>query len=107
MEQDKKQNVALMKYSAIAPLVTGTAEEYGTAMAFFRDVSARGIKAPDGSIRHYAPKTIEKWYLDYRKSGFEALIPTGRSDCGVSRKIDADSYEGIKNAFTYSLRRAA
>ena len=95
MEQDKKQNVALMKYSAIAPLVTGTAEEYGTAMAFFRDVSARGIKAPDGSIRHYAPKTIEKWYLDYRKSGFEALIPTGRSDCGVSRKIDADLKEQI------------
>ena len=34
--------------------------------------------------------TLEKWYLFYRKSGFDALVPTGRSDCGVSRKIDED-----------------
>ncbi len=95
MEQEKKQQIALMRYSAIAPLITGTADDYSSASAFFREVAARGIKAPDGTVKHYAPITIERWYQDYRKSGFDALIPAGRSDCGVSRKIDPDLKEQI------------
>lgn len=48
MEQEKKQAVALMRYSAIAPLITGTQEDYESLSAYFRAVSAKGIKAPDG-----------------------------------------------------------
>ena len=70
MEQEKKQAVALMRYSAIAPLITGTQEDYESLSAYFRTISAKGIKAPDGSLRHYSPGTLEKWYLSYRKSGF-------------------------------------
>ena len=55
MEQEKKQAVALMRYSAIAPLITGTQEDYESLSAYFRTVSAKGIKAPDGSLRHYSP----------------------------------------------------
>ncbi len=95
MEQEKKQAVALMRYSAIAPLITGTQEDYESLSAYFRTVSAKGIKAPDGSLRHYSPGTLEKWYFSYKKSGFDALVPTGRSDCGVSRKIDDDLKEQI------------
>ena len=95
MEQEKKQAIALMRYSAIAPLIAGTQEVYESLSAYFRTVSAKGIKAPDGSLRHYSPGTLEKWYLAYRKSGFDALVPTGRSDCGVSRKIDEDLKEQI------------
>ena len=95
MEQEKKQAVALMRYSAIAPLITGTQEDYESLSAYFRTVSAKGIKAPDGSLRHYSPGTLEKWYLSYKKSGFDALVPTGRSDYGVSRKIDEDLKEQI------------
>ena len=59
MEQEKKQEVALMRYSAIAPLITGTQEDYESLSAYFRTVSAKGIKAPDGSLRHYSPGTLE------------------------------------------------
>ena len=55
MEQEKKQAVALMRYLAIAPLITGTQEDYESLSAYFRTVSAKGIKAPDGSLRHYSP----------------------------------------------------
>lgn len=48
MEQEKKQAVALMRYSAIAPLITGTQEDYESLSAYFRAASAKGIKAPDG-----------------------------------------------------------
>jgi len=95
MEQKKKQAVAPMRYSDIAPIITGTQEDYESLSAYFRTASAKGIKAPDGSLRHYSPGTFEKWYFSYKKSGFEALIPSGRSDCEVSRKIDDDLREQI------------
>ena len=75
MEQEKKQAVALMRYSAIAPLITGTQEDYESLSAYFRTVSAKGIKAPDGSLRHYSPGTLEKWYLAYRKSALMLWSP--------------------------------
>lgn len=90
MKNEQKQAIALMRYAAIAPLVTGNADEYPSLKAFFREVSAKGIKAPDGSVRNYAPATIEKWYLLYKKNGFDGLLPVSRSDCGVSRRIDDD-----------------
>ena len=95
MEQEKKQQIALMRYSAISPLVTGTVEDYNSMADYYAAVSQKGLQGPDGKIRHYAAGTIEKWYLAYKKSGFDALIPEGRSDCGKSRKIDDNLREEI------------
>ena len=96
MDKDKKHAIALMRYSAIASLVAGTAEDFPSLQAYFRDASAKGVRAPNGEIRHYAPATIEKWYLDYKHHGFDALLPASRSDRGVSRKIDAELEEEIR-----------
>lgn len=96
MDQNKRQAVALMRYSAIAPLIAGTQEDFASLRAYYRDVSAKGIKAPDGEIRHYSPGTIQKWHLAYKSAGFDGLLPTGRSDCGVSRKIDDALEEEIR-----------
>lgn len=95
MEQEKKQQIALMRYSAIAPLIIGAQDDLPSLSAYFRDASAKGIKSPDGTLRHYSPGTLEKWYHSYKKDGFDALVPAGRSDCGVSRKIDDDLKEQI------------
>lgn len=96
MQKNKQQDIALMRYSAIAPLISGLSEDYRSMNAYFRAVSAKGVMGPDGSLRHYSPCTIQKWYLAYQKSGFEALVPKGRSDCGVSRKLDQDLQEEIR-----------
>ncbi len=96
MDEKYKQQVALMRYSAIAPLITDTADEYESQNAYFRITAAKGLKGPDGKLRHYSPGTLEKWYLSYKKSGFDALLPAGRSDCGVSRKIDEDLSDRIR-----------
>ena len=82
MDQERKQDIALMRYSAISPLLTGLSEDYPSQSAYFQEVSRKGITAPDGRTRHYAPKTICKWYNAYRHGGFDALLPTGRSDPG-------------------------
>jgi len=96
MDQNRKQDIALMRYSAISPLIAGTQDDFPSLSAFFRDASAKGVRAPDGQLRHYAPATIERWYLDYKHGGFDALIPASRSDRGVSRKIDEDLTEQIR-----------
>lgn len=107
MQQDKKQAVALMRYSAIAPIISGLQDDFPSRRAFFRDVSVKGITAPDGTIRHYAPATIEKWYFAYKEGGFDALMPTGRSDAGKPRKIDDDLQVQIRHLKTNYPRMSA
>lgn len=96
MEQDRKHDIALMRYSAIAPLITGTQADYPSLSAYFREVSAKGIKDPDGKLRHYEVGTLLGWYRNYKIHGFDGLIPASRSDCGASRKIDDELEEEIR-----------
>ena len=96
MDQKKQNDIALMRYTAIAPLVSGTDEEFQSHRAYYNAFSTKGIKDADGNLRHYAPATISKWYSSYKKNGFDGLLPTGRSDCGVSRKIDTGLLEQIR-----------
>jgi len=49
MAREKQQDIALMRYSAIAPLITGLQDEYPTLEAFYRDASKKGVPAPDGA----------------------------------------------------------
>lgn len=84
-----------MRYSVIAPLITGFTDDYPSLEAFYRDASAKGVIHPDGSLKHYAPGTIEKWYRNYKQDGFDALIPATRADLGVPRKLDEQLQEQI------------
>lgn len=107
MEQEKKNAIALMRYSVIAPLITGLSDNYNTLTAFFYDASARGVLHPDGTLKHYAPATIEKWYRDYKSGGFDSLIPSGRADQGIPRKLDHELQEQIRYLKTNYPRMSA
>ena len=96
MKQEQQQAVALMRYAAIAPVVTGLDENYPSMQAYYEEVSAKGLTGCDGRVHHFAPSTIERWYLDYKKHGFDALIPKARADAGKSRKLDSDIQEQIR-----------
>lgn len=96
MTQEKKHDIALMRYSIIAPIVTGLQEDYPSLDAFYRDAEKRSVVSPDGSVKHFSAATIERWYRNYKKGGFDALIPQGRVDEGKSRKLDSDLQEQIR-----------
>lgn len=96
MDQEKKQAIALMRYSAITPLIIGLSDNYESLTAFFNAASVKGVIHPDGSIKHYAPVTVERWYRNYKNSGFDSLIPSGREDQGIPRKLDYELQEQIK-----------
>ena len=87
MKQELAQDIALMRYSMISPLIVGLPDEYRSKEAYFRAVSARGALHPNGSFIHPAPTSIKRWYQHYQKNGFDALLPSSRSDEGTSRKI--------------------
>ena len=55
MTQEEKQEIALMRYSAIAPLVAGLDDSFQSQSAFFEAVSAKGIPGPDGRLRTSPP----------------------------------------------------
>lgn len=107
MKQEKQQEIALMRYGAIAPIIAGLDENYPNRTAFYREISAKGIPGPDGDIHHYAPATIEKWYLDYQNHGFDGLLPKGRADAGISRKLDGELQERIRYFKTNYPRMSA
>lgn len=96
MKSEKQQEIALMRYGAIAPLISGLDDTLPNKTAFYTELSQKGLIGPDGRIHHYAPSTIEKWYLDYKKYGFDALVPNNRSDAGQSRKLDDELQERIR-----------
>lgn len=108
MDQDKRQDIALMRYSVISPLITGTLPDGQSKEAFFRDVSRKGMKGPDGRMHQYSPSAIKHWYQNYQHSGFEGLLPSCRSDCGKSRSIDESLAEEIRHLkYTYPTLPAA
>ena len=96
-----------MRYGAIAPIIAGLDERYPSKTAFYTEISAKGLMGPDGKLHHYAPATIEKWYLDYQNHGFEGLVPKGRSDAGMSRKLDEELQERIRYFKTNYPRMSA
>lgn len=95
MEQDYRHDIALMRYSAIAPLIPGLPEGYRNLTEYLEKASQKGLLHPDGEVRNYAPKTLYKWYFNYQKGGFDALLPAGRNDCGKPGKLDDDLKEKI------------
>lgn len=107
MKQEKQQEIALMRYGAIAPIITGLDERYPNKTAFYTEISTKGLIGPDGKLHHYAPATIEKWYLDYQNRGFDGLVPKGRSDAGMSRKLDEELQERIRYFKTNYPRMSA
>ena len=107
MKPEKQQEIALMRYGAIAPLIAGLDENYPSKTAFYNEISNKGLVGPDGSVHHYAPATIEKWYLDYQNQGFDALVPKSRADAGMSRKLDDELQERIRYFKTNYPRMSA
>lgn len=107
MTHEQTHEIALMRYSVIAPLISGLQDSFSSHEAFFRDVSARGVVAPDGTTKHFAPTTIKKWYNHYNQGGFDALIPSSRADLGKPRKLDDELQEQIRYLKTNYPRMSA
>lgn len=90
-EQDNKrrEQVALFRYGVIGDLVhraTGSKGLY----ELLRQKAEQSYVIPDSNRTKLAVETIRDWLKDYRKGGYDALLPKPRRDFGTARAIPQD-----------------
>lgn len=89
MNNKEKEQIALFRYSILAPIISGM-DNFTSKNAFFLDVSTKKHRFIDGNLISISYSTVERWYYNYRKYGFDGLKPHSRSDTGARRKLDDD-----------------
>ena len=85
MDEKQRKEIALFRYSLIAPVLTGSVKN---AMGYFREASLRVYNVASAGRRRFKPATFKTWLALYRRGGFDALMPAQRSDKGKCRIID-------------------
>jgi transposase InsO family protein len=95
MDDKKRHDIALFRYGIIAPVLDGNVAQQ---MKYFRQVAAKEYDVPHWGKKTYDPQTFKKWLKQYRRYGFDTLIPKERNDKGQSRKIDDHLENAIKEA---------
>lgn len=97
MNDETRQQIALFRYAILAPLISGTYEDVNNRKGFFRDAARKTYTNPRGIDTTLSASTLERWFYQYHKHGFDALLPKRRVDTGISRKLDSDMIEQINH----------
>jgi len=86
MEERLINEVTLLKFSIIAPVVTDT---YTTISKIdhFREEAKKKYTLSNGLPFQFAPTTAKGWYLKYIKEGLDGLRPKSRNDLGEPRTL--------------------
>jgi transposase InsO family protein len=95
-----RQALALFRYGLIAEFVQQPPGSRGL-YARLRAKAAIEYTIPGSTRTRVAPETLRHWLKDYRRGGFEALLPKGRVDRGRSRSLPqavADALASLKDA---------
>jgi putative transposase len=84
--EDYRQALALFRYGLIAEFTHLPAGSPGL-YARLREKANADYVIPGTTRTRVAPETLRHWLKDYRRGGFEALLPKGRADRGRSRAL--------------------
>jgi len=94
MNDEMRSQIALFKFSLIAPLCNDTYDAPSQA-AFCRQMAEKAYVLPDGTSKRFTASTIKHWFLKYRSQGIDALYPKGRNDIGSSRVLSEEAVQRI------------
>lgn len=86
--------VAQVRFSLIAPIVSGTYTDYSIT-AYFERISQHEVEWPDDSKRKFSAATLKEWLHNYRKYGIDGITPKPRLDAGMVRKLTENHKEYI------------
>lgn len=95
-----RQALALFRYGLIAEFLQLPAGSRGL-YARLREKANTDYTIPGSTRSRVAPETLRHWLREYRRGGFEALLPKGRADRGRSRALPqavADALASLKDA---------
>ena len=104
MDFETAKEVALFKYSIIAPVNNGMITDQMSKEAYYRMAAQKTYTYPDGRSRTFTASTIKSWYLDYHAGGLNALIPKSSADAGKSRSMTDEVCKQI-NAYREKFPR--
>ena len=90
-----RDEVALFRYSIIAPLVTRPKNDDHSKEWHFRNLAKQIYINKYGKEFRYSAVTIKRWYLAYMLGGLKAITPGERSDKGGTRKLSPEAIEYI------------
>ncbi|MCL6560911.1 MAG: DDE-type integrase/transposase/recombinase, partial [Firmicutes bacterium] len=94
MDEKIRNELALFRFSLIAPLVNGTVT--GSAKDYLESICAKPYQLPGGGFRELSPNTVRRWLSDYRRYGLEGLKRKARNDKGLSRTLTAEMAQSIR-----------
>ena len=82
MNAERRRAEALFRYAVLGDLLHRNLRrgELGRALS---ERARKLWSAPDGRERRIAKKTLEEWLYRYKRSGFDGLLPSPRSDRGT------------------------
>ena len=94
-----RQALALFRYGLIAEFLQLPAGSRGLYRRL-REKATTDYTIPGSTRTRVAPETLRHWLKDYRRGGFDALLPKGRADRGRSRALPqavADALMSLKD----------
>lgn len=83
-EQDRAEKIALFRHGVISPVLYDREDRQNE---YFRECAAKEHMLPHLGIRKYSVSTFKSWLANYKKTGYNGLLPKTRRDKGSSRKI--------------------
>lgn len=84
LDEPKREQIALKKFSLIAPVLNG---QVPNQQEYFRKLAAGPVDMPHYGPKHYSVKSFLWWLYLYRLHGLDGLKPGYRSDRGKSRRV--------------------
>lgn len=78
MKEEQRKDMALFRYQLIASLLRQT--EQGRVQATLCALAKEEHTLPNGSVRRFSIRTLERYLAHYRKGGLDALMPEARND---------------------------
>ena len=94
-----RQALALFRYGLIAEFLQWPPGRRGL-YARLAEKAGVDYTIPGSTRTRVAPETLRHWLKDYRRGGFDALLPKGRADRGRSRALPqalADALTSLKD----------
>lgn len=90
MDEKKREEIALFRYSLIVPFLTEEELEWGVKGELVKRMARQIHTIPFSKKASLHESTIRRFLTSYRNHGFDGLKPKSRSDIGKSLKIPAD-----------------
>ncbi|HEX9972160.1 MAG TPA: DDE-type integrase/transposase/recombinase [bacterium] len=93
MDDKKREEIALFRYSLIVPFLSQEELEWGVKGELVQRMTQQIHAMPFSKKSSLHESTIRRYLKLYRDNGFDGLKPNSRTDIGTSHKIPAELLE--------------